>query len=265
MSPPWYQRLRRSLAACAACATCAIFAVALATAILAMPEQPAEALPARVAAVLDDPATGVAATHPITAVLLDLRAYDTLLEVAVLLVAVVVALALREAQPDSPDRMGLDNPLLRAVIGWLLPLMLMVAAYLLWAGATRPGGAFQAGAVLAAAGVLLRLAGITVMPLRTPSSGPGGPVAGDGGQWPVPRPQLTLVIGLAAFTLVGCATLLAGRGFLNYPPALAGALVFAIELALTLSIALALLCLFQLAPPQSDVQPQPERRRRPRR
>jgi multisubunit Na+/H+ antiporter MnhB subunit len=58
------------------------------------------------------PESGV--DHPVTAVLLNFRSYDTLLEIAVLLLAVVVALALREAQPDRPEQMGLENPLLRA-------------------------------------------------------------------------------------------------------------------------------------------------------
>lgn len=218
---------------------------ALAFAVLERPA-PAENLPQRVSQHIAD----AGAAHPITAVLLDFRSYDTLLEVAVLLVAVVVALALREAQPDGPDRMGLDNPLLRAVMSWLLPLMLLVSAYLLWAGSTRPGGAFQAGAVLAAAGVLLRLAGVRV-----------GGFAGAGG---ATRLRLLLVLGAAVFVAVGLGTQLGGRAFLDYPPALAGGLILVIELALTLSIALALLSLFRLAPPQSDVERLAERRRRPR-
>lgn len=219
-----------------------------ATLALAVIERPAppENLPHKVAQAIDS----AGATHPITAVLLDFRSYDTLLEVAVLLVAVVVALALREAQPDGPDRMGLDNPLLRAVMSWLLPLMLLVSAYLLWAGATRPGGAFQAGAVLAAAGVLLRLAGVRL-----------GGFGGAGGTF---RLRALLVLGPAVFAAVGLGTLLAGRAFLDYPPEFAGGLILAIELALTLSIALALLSLFRLAPPQSDLEHLPERRRRPR-
>ncbi|HRP96100.1 MAG TPA: MnhB domain-containing protein [Rhodocyclaceae bacterium] len=209
---------------------CVVVTLALAWALVERPV-PAEHLPQRVAASLD--ASGV--SHPVTAVLLNFRSFDTLLEVGVLLLAVVIALALREAQPDHPDRMGLDNPLLRAVMAWLLPLMLSVAGYLLWAGSSRPGGAFQAGAVLAAAGVLLRLAGVTLPGFNRPALLRSG-----------------LAIGLLVFVIVGAAATAGGGALLEYPVALAGGLIVLIELALTLSIALALLSLFRLAPPHAD-------------
>jgi multisubunit Na+/H+ antiporter MnhB subunit len=162
--------------------------------------------------------------HAVTAVLLDWRSFDTLLEVMVLLVAVLVALALREAQPDSPDRMGLENPLLRGVMSWLLPLMLLVAGYLLWAGAHRPGGAFQAGAVLAAAGVLMVLTGR----LRVVAS--LGLVE-----------RVGLVLGVAAFSALGLSMLwLEGRALAL--PGLWG--IYVVEAALMLSIGLTLSLLF---------------------
>lgn len=207
-----------------------LVALALGFAILERPV-PTENLPARVASAMDD--AGV--SHPVTAVLLEFRSFDTLLEIAVLLVAVVVALALREAQPDGADRMGLDNPLLHAVIGLLLPLMLLVSAYLLWAGSTRPGGAFQAGAVLAACGVLLRLSGTTLRGLERGAS-----------------LRIGLAAGLLVFVAVGAAPMVGGGLFLDYPDAYAGGLILFIEFALMLSIGLALLSLFRLAPPQSD-------------
>jgi multisubunit Na+/H+ antiporter MnhB subunit len=213
----------------AAAMLCTGLFAALARVLLGARERAAD-LPAQVAENL--PASGV--DHPITAVLLNFRSLDTLLEVGVLILAVVVALALREAQPDRPDRLGLANPLLRAVMAWLLPLMLLVAAYLLWAGSTRPGGAFQAGAVLAAAGVLLRLAGVSL---------PG-----------FDRAWLTrglLVAGLAVFIGAGLMPMLWGDLFLQYPPDHAGALILAIEVVLTLTISLALLSLFKLAPPHA--------------
>lgn len=175
------------------------------------------------------------ASHPVTAVLLDFRSFDTLLEVAVLLIAVIIAQALHEAQPDTADRMGLDNPLLHAVISLLLPLMLLVVVYVLWAGATRPGGAFQAGALLASAGVALRLAGWQLRWVET--------------AW---RTQTLLVLGLAVFVVAAALPLMGGRGMLNHPPALAGGIIIVIEAALTLSIALGLLGLFRLAPAQDE-------------
>src|SRR5690554_1548822 len=185
-------------------------------------------LPERVAAELSR--SGV--SHPVTAVLLNFRSLDTLLEIGVLLLAVVVAYALRETQADPADRMGLDNRLLHAVIAWLFPLMLLVAGYLLWAGATRPGGAFQAGALLAAAGVLLRLAGIRPSDFAHTLGA-----------------RAVLVFGLAVFLAVGLGAMAVGGHFLEYPPAWASPFIFSVELALMLSIGFALFSLFELAPP----------------
>jgi multisubunit Na+/H+ antiporter MnhB subunit len=204
--------------------------VALGWAVLERPA-PAENLPERVSAAMPD--SGV--EHPITAVLLNFRSYDTLLEIAVLLAVVVVALALREAQPDQPEQMGLDNPLLRAVMAWLLPLILVVAGYLLWAGSYQPGGAFQAGSVLAAAGVLLRLAGVNTGWLDNPLLMRAG-----------------LALGLVTFVGIGLLVMLPGVPFLTYPAAHAGSLILLIELTLTLSIGLTLLSLFRLTPPYAD-------------
>jgi multisubunit Na+/H+ antiporter MnhB subunit len=217
-------------------------ALALALAVIERPV-PVHDLPAQVDGALA--ASGVA--HPVTAVLLNFRSYDTLLEIAVLLITVVVALALREAQPDGPDRLGMDDPLLHAITVWLLPLMLMVAGYLLWAGSTRPGGAFQAGAVLAACGVLTRLCGMRLSWLERP--------------W---RLRSGLALGLLVFLAVGSSALVGGAPFLDYPGDRAGLLILFIETALTLSIALALLSLFQLAPPQSDSPRFADRRRKVR-
>src|SRR5690625_982088 len=98
------------------------------------------------------------ADHEITAVLLNFRSFDTLLEVGVLLLAVLATRALPTGGVDHvlPTATRPANTLL---VEWMLPRMLVmavvVAGYLVWAGAIRTGGAFQAGTVLAAAGVLL--------------------------------------------------------------------------------------------------------------
>ncbi len=98
-------------------------------------------------------------SHPVTAVLLNFRAWDTLLEIGVLLAAVLSALALRDtgSWPRAPAQR--PDPVLHTLLRVTVPLAVLLAGYLLWAGASRPGGAFQAGAVLAGAGLLLHLAG----------------------------------------------------------------------------------------------------------
>lgn len=186
------------------------------------------------------PRSGVA--HPITAVLLQFRSYDTLLEIAVLLVAVVVALALRDPTPadeSSPESVILDSvintPVLTSLTMTLLPLMTMTAVYLLWAGAFQPGGAFQAGAVLAALGVLWRVSG-----RRT------GPFAAN--RWS----HVALLAGFAGFLAAATTTLLFGRPLLAWPSSYAGVIIVAIETVLTVSIGISLLGLFASAPEPGD-------------
>ncbi len=104
--------------------------------------------------------------QPVTAVLLVFRGYDTLLEVGVLLLAWVAALSVvglpsLRSVPGVPGVAGVParHPLLRAATGHLVPVMVLVAGHLVMLGTRGPGGAFQAGAVLAATFVLLWIAG----------------------------------------------------------------------------------------------------------
>ncbi|TVQ95065.1 MAG: sodium:proton antiporter [Chromatiaceae bacterium] len=193
--------------------------VGLATAVLSLPPV-APGLGAVVTEHL--PASGV--EHPVTAVLLNFRGYDTLLELAVLWLALLAVWSLTPA-PLAHEPTA--NPMLAALNQLLAPLMILVAGYLLWNGGHAPGGAFQAGAVLGATGVLLHLSGRRL------------PRAVDG--WPL---RLALLLGVALFSLIGLAVMAGGAPFLTYPPASAGGLILAIEAAATLSIAATLAALF---------------------
>ena len=97
-------------------------------------------------------------THPVTAVLLNFRGFDTLLEIAVMLVALLGVLATLAADRSPAVDLDSADAMLPMFSRIAAPLMLLCALYLLWAGAFRPGGAFQAGALLAAALALLHLA-----------------------------------------------------------------------------------------------------------
>jgi multisubunit Na+/H+ antiporter MnhB subunit len=154
-------------------------------------------------------------SNPVTAVLLNFRGYDTLLELAVLLAALLGILAL------GPERSGYApaGPVLAGLAGWLIPALILTGGYLLWVGAHAPGGAFQAGAILAAAAVIRRLTGDRAAGL------PQG----------LALRALTLV-GVAVFLGVGLALLIAGQPFLGFPPAWAGTLILVIESAATLAI-----------------------------
>jgi len=82
--------------------------------------------------------------NPVTAVLLNFRAYDTLLELGVLLLALLAVWSLGTLPKFRETAPGAILETLSAV---LIPLLILVAGYLLWVGASAPGGAFQAGAV----------------------------------------------------------------------------------------------------------------------
>ena len=207
----------------------AILGLALVWAMLELPP-PRIRLSGQVLAQID--ASGVA--HPVTAVLLNFRGYDTLLEVVVLLLALLGVLAQTVSKKQRHMSAGhrfapSDLQVLQWLARVLVPLMVLVAGYLLSAGAHRPGGAFQAGAVLAAAAVLLNLAGLLptwVMPGRMLRAG--------------------LVSGLLIFLAVAAAVMaIAPPGLLlQYPSAWAGALILLIEAGLTLSLGLILAGLF---------------------
>ena len=169
--------------------------------------------------------------HPVTAVLLNFRGYDTLLEIVVLLLALLGVWSLNSVN-DTPTAEKPANPVLDTLMRLLVPLLILVAAYLLWAGAHSPGGAFQAGAVLAAAGVLLLLAG-----WHLPIALAGLPL------------RLALVAGPTAFVAIAALTLLNAQ-LLKYPPEHAGALILTLELFATLSIGVTLAALFLGRPPQ---------------
>ena len=172
-------------------------------------------LPALITRHLDE--TGV--SHPVTAVLLNYRAWDTLLELAVLLLALLGA---RQLGPRPLD-LAEPWPLLRAWARVLAPLLVLAAGYILWRGASAPGGAFQAGALLASGVVLLRLSGLlprlrwSFMPLR-----------------------LLVLGGLLVFVGVAVATAWLGEGWLAYPGGAAKPIILLIETVATLSIAASL-------------------------
>jgi multisubunit Na+/H+ antiporter MnhB subunit len=215
--PPYW----RYLAVGSAC-------ISVAWLIWAVQGLPAPGLAGEVEAVM--PATGV--DHAVTAVLLNIRALDTLLEVAVMLAAVVLVWSLGPALRPFPPATTL--PGLPALSRLLLPLFLLVPTYLLWRGSHAPGGAFPAGAVLGAGGVLMLLAGQV------------GWMQQQRLQWLL---KLMLVSGLALFVAVGLGGMLLTGVFLSIPLALAKALIMAVEIAMALSIALMLMALYLYGEP----------------
>lgn len=207
-----------------------LLAAGLGYAVLSLPDQ-AQGLQAEVLGKMDQ--SGV--THPVTAVLLNFRGYDTLLEMAVLLLALLGVWSLgglAEARPESAP-----GPVLDTLKQVLVPVLIVVSGYLLWAGAHAPGGAFQAGAVLGAAGVLLLLTG-----WRLPRRAAGYPL------------RIMLVAGVAVFLMVAALPLPGGRQFLEYDPTYAGVLILVVEAFAMVSIGVTLAALFHGAEP-ADREP----------
>lgn len=169
-------------------------------------------------------------SHPVTAILLNFRSYDTLLEIAVLVLAALVALTLRQPGDEYAKHAFLSNSLLHACLTLFFPMIFLVSMYLLWAGSSQPGGAFQAGALLAAAFMLFYLVGFSFQPIHHPG-----------------YLKLGWIFGLVIFVFMGGLPLLQGKPFLTYPDPHAGLLILFIELALTLSIGWILFSLFVLS------------------
>lgn len=172
-------------------------------------------------------ASGV--SNPVTAVLLNFRGYDTLLEAAVLLLALVGVWTVNRGTPAPLDYIPvgvIDSPLVDMLTRLLTPLVVLIGAYLLWAGAHQPGGAFQAGSALAGGGALLLLSD-RLRPASTPQS----------------LLTLGLVLGLMTFGGVALGVMVGGGALLQYPPVAAGSLILLIETALTISVALTLTAL----------------------
>lgn len=171
------------------------------------------------------PRSGV--VNPVTASLLNFRGYDTLLEIAVLMFA-VLGIWVLDAEP-SP-KVEPAGPILDLLLRALCPLMVVAAGYLLWAGGHAPGGAFQGAAVLAAGGILWHLA----HPFALPDH------AGV---------RFIIGFGFAVFLGIGLTLVVLGGRLLELPTQHAGTLILVIESAAMVSIALTLAALFIGKPP----------------
>ncbi|AGS35922.1 Na+/H+ antiporter MnhB-like protein [Corynebacterium maris DSM 45190] len=184
-------------------------------------------LPAWTAAVdAELPAAGL--EHDVSAVLLAFRGYDTLLESAVLLLAGVVVLSLsrdgglNQASDPQPELPSILNYFTRLTA----PLLLLLGLWLLFAGSSTSGGAFQSGAILAGLMILLRTAGVNVAAFtRT---------------WGLPL----LVVGVIVFILAGAIAPLAGEAWLSWDMDAAFAVILTVEVLLTIGITTGLYALY---------------------
>ncbi|GGC61281.1 DUF4040 domain-containing protein [Hoyosella rhizosphaerae] len=187
-------------------------------------------------------------THPTTAVLLDFRAYDTFLEVAVLVGAVLAALSLlRDGGLREVTWPVEDRPIVDGFVRVVAPVVLLLAGWLLVAGSTRPGGAFQAGAVLTGVMLLLFLVGVGRFVMR--------------GRWLFG----SLLVGLSVFVVAGSLTFAFGRGWFDLGGEWGGYVVLLIEgsLVVSIGVGLAALVVAGAAEHPTDERPAPAIARAP--
>ncbi|MGH6930952.1 MAG: MnhB domain-containing protein, partial [Dongiaceae bacterium] len=201
---------------------CVIVTAALAAAVLLLPD-PAPSLAPEAAQNLAQTGLG----NPITAVLMAYRAFDTMLEKVVLVLAVVGVWSLAPDRdwggaPGAP-RAARPEPTLAFLAQLLPPLGILIGVHIFWAGADEPGGAFQGGAILAAMWMITMMAKLTEAP----------PVSA---LWL----RLALVAGPAAFLATGVAGVAVASGFFAYPAGFVKPLILFIEAFMTLSIAVTL-------------------------
>jgi len=216
-------------------ALCGLITMAIAAAVLSLPD-PAPTLAPLVAENL--PPTGLG--NPVTGVLLAYRAFDTLLESVVLVLALagVWSFALDRAWGGRPGARRI--PRSEGALGFLAQLLapagIIVGIHLVWTGANEPGGAFQGGTILAAMWIIVMVAGLADAP-------------------PVSRRwlRLALVGGPAVFLAIGIAGFAVADAFLAYPQGYAKPLILIIEAGLTLSIAVTL-ALLAVGPAQRRPQ-----------
>jgi len=167
--------------------------------------------------------------NPVTGVLLAFRGFDTLIEMAVLLTAFLGARAIIRDDPRSgATTLGHHLPLVRTLVALVLPLAALIALHLLWIGSDAPGGAFQAGALLAGAGVLLFLTGRLIPEPRGRAS-----------------IRLALIVGVSGLVMLVLIPLLLGRPLMGY---LGRTSVLLAEAAMMVSVAVTLTLLFAGAP-----------------
>ena len=136
----------------------------------------------------------------VNVILVDFRAMDTLGEITVLAVAAIGAIALlRFPLEQLPDREPYDSLVLRMTSRIVVPLLLLLAGFLLLRGHNAPGGGFIAGLLASGAVVLHVLVQGTASARRIVRVSP---------EW-------LLAAGLAIAVLSGLVAAFAGSPFLT--------------------------------------------------
>jgi multisubunit Na+/H+ antiporter MnhB subunit len=214
----------------AAAALCIVVAGGLAAVVLMMPD-PGATLAPQAAEHLAELGLG----NAITAVLIAYRAFDTMLEKVVLVLAVIGVWSLSTDANwggiAGPSRFEHAEGPLAFLAQLLPPLGIVIGLHIVWVGANEPGGAFQGGAILSAMALIVMMARLREAPAISR-------------RWL----RLALIAGPVVFLVIGLLGLALADAFLAYPPGFAKPVILFIEAFMTLSVA-ATLPMLVIGPP----------------
>jgi len=155
-------------------------------------------------------------THELTAVLLNFRALDTLLEVGVILLSLIAISALAPHFRYSP--VSSESTITNTFVSILFPFIALYAFYILYSGSYQSGGAFSAAALLAGALIILGLVKPGSLSLSNEFT-----------------LRVVSISGLFYFLAVGVVSLIFGS-FLEYRGEMASFYILSIESVLMLSL-----------------------------
>lgn len=176
--------------------------------------------------------------NAVTAVLLNFRGYDTMLEIMVLLLGAITIWSITHA--PFPPRVPDTSPVQKSAVRLLLPLICLTGGYLVWQGAYQTGGAFQGGAVLSAALVLLLISDFLWLP----------------DMYSLPL-RMGMTLGPLVFLSMAVLGIITENTLLRFPPEQAGAFLLFLEAACAISIGLTLAAFFAGGRPASDLREEP--------
>jgi multisubunit Na+/H+ antiporter MnhB subunit len=165
-----------------------------------------------------------AISHDVTAVLLDFRSLDTLLEVAVIVMALVGIKALSPHFRYRPR--SFEMMMTNTYVALVFPIIVITALYILNSGTYQSGGAFAASALLAGGFIIIRLTKPTHLRHLKET-----------------HLRFIYCVGLLFFILIGLLSLFYGN-FMQYPHTYSYWLIFCIEAMLTLSLSVILATYF---------------------
>lgn len=155
-------------------------------------------------------------SHEVTAVLLNFRSLDTLLEVAVIMLSLVAIALVRPLYLHQLPYFS--SKVIHTFTALIFPVIAISAVYILYSGAFQSGGAFQAAAMLGGGFIMMHLNNPKVLNIKTLYL------------------RIFYSIGLFIFLSVGVLTLFNGA-FLHYPQGYAYYFILCIESILMFSLA----------------------------